>query len=454
MAPNVPRRLPYLGLLTACLAVLPFLHDPLGQSAVFLRACLNAIVVCDLVTAGLLVAQFRARGSAPLLGLACAYLCAGLLSVAHVLALPGALTADAVLGSGDSHAPTWLWAAGQAGLPIGLALALWGGPPAVRRRLAAPTTRRGRVVAGALAAVATATVALAYAILALGDRLPGVSDGGKLSQLGLIAGPLVLGADLAALVFVARRGRRTDLERRLLIVVACAVAGTALSLGAADRSVVGWYAANVLELLASAVVLVTLLADVGRLGAFGAADGRAGASDALTGVRTRSAALVAAEHLHRTRAPGAPLGLALVDVDGLRRIADTHGPLAADAVLLTVAQRLRAQLRDEDVLGRAGDEGFVIVLPDTDVEGVTLAIDRAVTAVREQPVGTWAHDVRTTASGGVAMIGTGEDAVAQALAAADLALNQAKAHGRDQVVTPARGQVVPLRRAAVAPPRG
>jgi PleD family two-component response regulator len=62
--------------------------------------------------------------------------------------------------------------------------------------------------------------------------------------------------------------------------------------------------------------------------------------------------------------------------------------------------------------------------------------------------------VRTTASGGVAMIGTGEDAVAQALAAADLALNQAKAHGRDQVVTPARGQVVPLRRAAVAPPRG
>jgi hypothetical protein len=52
------------------------------------------------------------------------------------------------------------------------------------------------------------------------------------------------------------------------------------------------------------------------------------------------------------------------------------------------------------------------------------------------------------------MIGSGDDAVARALAAADLALNQAKAHGRDQVVTPARGQVVPLRRAAVGPPRG
>ncbi len=73
---------------------------------------------------------------------------------------------------------------------------------------------------------------------------------------------------------------------------------------------------------------------------------------------------------------------------------------------------------------------------------------------REQKVGTWAFDVRTTASGGIAMVGTGEQAIAEALAAADLALNQAKAHGRDQVVSPARAQVVPLRRAAAGPPRG
>jgi PleD family two-component response regulator len=94
------------------------------------------------------------------------------------------------------------------------------------------------------------------------------------------------------------------------------------------------------------------------------------------------------------------------------------------------------------------------VLPGTDADGATLAIDRAVAAIREHPVGTWAHDVRTTASGGIAMVEDGEDAVAAALAAADLALYRAKAHGRDQVVSPARGQVVPLRRAGAAPPRG
>jgi hypothetical protein len=52
------------------------------------------------------------------------------------------------------------------------------------------------------------------------------------------------------------------------------------------------------------------------------------------------------------------------------------------------------------------------------------------------------------------MVGVGEAAVADALAAADLALNQAKAHGRDQVVSPARALVVPLRRAGAGPPRG
>jgi diguanylate cyclase (GGDEF)-like protein len=452
MASNVPRRLPFLGLLAGCLAVLPFLREPLGHSAAFLPVCLSAVVVCDLLTAALVALQFRARGSAPLLGLACAYLFAGLLSAAHALALPGALSDTGVLG-GD-QAPAWLWAAGHAGLPVALAAALWGGPPRLRRRLAAPTTRRGRIVAGALTGVGASTVALAGSILALGSRLPDATVGGELSGLGLLAGPLVLGADLAALVLVTRRGRRSHLERRLLIVVACAVAGTALTLGAADRFTVGWYGANVLDLLASAVVLVTLLADVGRLGTFGAADGRAAASDALTGVHTRVATLIAAEHLHRTRAPGAPLGVALVDVDDLRRIADAHGPLAADAVLLTVAQRLRAHLRDEDVLGRAGDEGFIVLLPGTDADGVTQAIDRAVAAVREQPVGTWAYDVRTTASGGIAMVGAGQDAVVRALAAADLALNQAKAHGRDQVVSPARAQVVPLRRAGAGPPRG
>ncbi|MDX6725778.1 MAG: hypothetical protein QOK49_583, partial [Baekduia sp.] len=235
----------------------------------------------------------------------------------------------------------------------------------------------------------------------------------------------------------------------------CILAGTALTLASLSRYTVGWYASSVLDLVASTLLLVLLLDGIRRLGVLGAAaDSRAGAVDPLTGVRTRAATLVAAEHLHRTRAADAPMGLALVDVDGLKAIGDEHGPVAADAVLRSVARGLVELLRDRDVLGRAGEEGFLILLPDTDADGVTLALDRAIAAIREQKVGTWAFDVRTTASGGIAMVGAGDGAVAAALVEADLALNQAKAHGRDQVVSPARAQVVPLRRAAAGPPRG
>jgi diguanylate cyclase (GGDEF)-like protein len=454
MAPPAARRVLVLGLLAGCLALLPFLRDDLGASAAFLPVCLAAAAVCDLLTAALLATQFLGRGTAPLLGLASAYLAAGLLALVHLVVAPGALTDGGLLGAGDA-ATAWLWAIGHGGLPIGLAAALWGGPPSVRRRLAGPTARRARAVALAFGWVAAGAAALAWVVIAAGDGLPALARGGRLSDFGLVAGPLVLGLDLVALVVVARRGRRDAIERRLLIVVACVLAGTALTLATLERYSVGWYASAVLDLVAATLLLALLLGAVGRLGVLGTvADHRAGASDALTGVRTRAATLLAAEQLHQTRAAGTPLGLALIDVDGLKAIGDRHGPLAADAVLLSVAGRLRGLLRDADVLGRAGDEGFLIVLPDTDADGVTLAIDRAVAAIREQKVGTWAHDVRTTASAGIAMVGAGDDAVAQALAAADLALNQAKAHGRDQVVSPARALVVPLRRAGAGPPRG
>jgi diguanylate cyclase (GGDEF)-like protein len=454
MAPPAARRVLVLGLLAGCLALLPFLRDDLGASRVFLPLCLSAAAAANLLTAGLLAAQFLARGTAQRLGLASAFLAAGLLAVVHLLVAPGALTDAGVVDAGP-QAPAWLWAIAHAGLPIGLAAALWGGPLTVRRRLAGPTARRTRALILAFGTVVAAAAALTYAVVALGDDLPTIVDGNRLSDFGLLAGPLVVGADLLALVVVARRGRRDAIERRLLVVVACVLAGTALTLATLQRYTVGWYASSVLDLVAATLLLTLLIGGLRRLGELGrVADHRAGDADPLTGVKTRASTLVAAEQLHQTRADGAPLGLALLDVDGLKAIGDQHGPMAADAVLMSVASRLRVLLRDADVLGRAGDEGFLIVLPATDAEGVTLAIDRAIAAIRDQKVGTWAHDVRTTASAGIAMVGSGDRAVADALEAADLALNQAKAHGRDQVVSPSRAQVVPLRRAGAGPRRG
>ena len=111
MAPSAARRALVLGLLAGCLAVLPFLRDDLGASSTFLPICLAAVAVCDLLTAALLATQFLGRGSSQLLGLAAAYLAAGLLAAIHV-ARP-ARRADRTTGSlGDRRPP-------GAGLAVG-----------------------------------------------------------------------------------------------------------------------------------------------------------------------------------------------------------------------------------------------------------------------------------------------------------------------------------------------
>src|SRR4051794_33922341 len=99
MAHSAARRVLVPGLLAGCLALLPFLRDDLGAAGAFLPSCLTAIVLCNLATSALLLGQFLTRGSAPLLGLAGAYLAASLLAVVHLLVLPGALSDGGVLGA-------------------------------------------------------------------------------------------------------------------------------------------------------------------------------------------------------------------------------------------------------------------------------------------------------------------------------------------------------------------
>src|SRR5215218_1999818 len=265
MAPSAARRALVLGLLAGCLAVVPFLRDGAGDRSSLLPICLAAIAACSLLTAALLATQFLGRGSSQLLGLGAAYLAAGLLATVHLLVLPGALTNDGLLGTGGEQAPAWLWAIGHGWLPLGLAIALWGGPLSARRRLAGPTARRGRAVVLAYTFVTAAIAGLAALVIALDSSLPTVVDGDRLSTLGLIGASAVLTLDLLALTVVARRGRRNEIERRLLVVVACVMAATALTLASLSRDTVGWYASSVLDLVASALLLSLLLGGVRQL---------------------------------------------------------------------------------------------------------------------------------------------------------------------------------------------
>jgi len=72
----------------------------------------------------------------------------------------------------------------------------------------------------------------------------------------------------------------------------------------------------------------------------------------------------------RARRTGEGLMVAFVDVDGLKQVNDTEGHLAGDALLIAVADSLRACLRSYDLVMRFGGDEFVCALPNSSLEQV------------------------------------------------------------------------------------
>jgi diguanylate cyclase (GGDEF)-like protein len=131
---------------------------------------------------------------------------------------------------------------------------------------------------------------------------------------------------------------------------------------------------------------------------------------------------------------GAPLSLQLLDIDFFKKVNDTYGHAAGDHVLRTVARIVVAALRPTDLAARFGGEEFVILLPDTDLDGACVAAERLRSAVAataiEIPDGRTIGPV--TISLGVAELTATDDAAA-ILWRADEALYRAKEGGRNAV---------------------
>lgn len=106
------------------------------------------------------------------------------------------------------------------------------------------------------------------------------------------------------------------------------------------------------------------------------------ATDELTGAQTRKFGLEeVARELERGRRTGTTLVVAFGDVDGLKRINDTQGHLAGDALLRLVGETLRANLRPYDVIVRYGGDEFVCAMPDFSVREARGRFERIAAAV-------------------------------------------------------------------------
>jgi len=166
--------------------------------------------------------------------------------------------------------------------------------------------------------------------------------------------------------------------------------------------------------------------------------------DSLTGLLTRRAFLDQFERdASRSRRNGEPFALALLDLDHFKQLNDDHGHPFGDETLRQTAQRLRSGLRAHDVLGRYGGEEFALLMPGLDKEAGLRAVERVRCDVEALEL---EHDdvgLRLTISAGVAAYPKDGVDWESLLGAADVALYEAKASGRNRVV-PARSPAPPF----------
>jgi diguanylate cyclase (GGDEF)-like protein len=156
--------------------------------------------------------------------------------------------------------------------------------------------------------------------------------------------------------------------------------------------------------------------------------------DALTGLRNRRYFNEHVLSVEGTR----PIGgcVLLADLDHFKRINDTQGHPAGDAVLATVSHRLSAALRESDKLVRWGGEEFLAVLDPITPEQADRTVERLLHAVRRDPVLWNGQAIKCTISIGYAcfpMEGSDlEISLESAIGLIDKALYEAKRRGRNR----------------------
>jgi diguanylate cyclase (GGDEF)-like protein len=128
------------------------------------------------------------------------------------------------------------------------------------------------------------------------------------------------------------------------------------------------------------------------------------------------------------------VGVILLDIDHFKKINDTYGHFAGDAVLRETAARLRGNMRDYDEVGRYGGEEFLVVLPNCDMEQAANQAERMRHRLHATPMVVDGIEIPVSASFGVTVSDGSERGPDLFVRVADEALYRAKANGRNQVV--------------------
>lgn len=158
-------------------------------------------------------------------------------------------------------------------------------------------------------------------------------------------------------------------------------------------------------------------------------------TDELTGLVNRRHFLELAEHeCAVARRYGLRLAVVLFDIDGFKKMNDSHGHLAGDEILKDVARRAGEQVRSADVLARYGGEEFIVLVPESTAQSAAVIAERIRKGVAERAFHTSAGTAAVTISAGVSEMQSNSDTLEDLIRRADRALYDAKGAGRNCIV--------------------
>ena len=172
--------------------------------------------------------------------------------------------------------------------------------------------------------------------------------------------------------------------------------------------------------------------------------------DPLTGLfNRRYMEEVLAQEQHRARRNNAQLAVIMIDIDHFKKFNDDFGHDGGDAVLRSLGEFLKKQVRGSDIACRFGGEEFLLILSPSSADGARLRAEKVREEAALLSVNHASKDLGAiTLSLGVAMLpGSGADGPA-AIKAADLALYEAKRGGRNCVVMASSDTAQPVQRPA------
>jgi diguanylate cyclase (GGDEF)-like protein/PAS domain S-box-containing protein len=130
-----------------------------------------------------------------------------------------------------------------------------------------------------------------------------------------------------------------------------------------------------------------------------------------------------------------PVSMMIADLDNFKMINDNYGHHAGDLALKAFAEICLGEIRESDIFGRLGGEEFGLMLPETTIQEAHVLAERILSATNALEISLDGKAIRFTVSIGLIELDADDTSLNKVMHRADLAMYQAKAQGRNQIVT-------------------